>query len=159
MNADQISELSGILVPLFVCVVLPVAVILIAAWQKINQDNKRTQVLMKAIESNCDLDTDKLIEALNSSDKRKKRAPRERLSQRLMRGCICSGIGVVLLAIALINYCSGLEFSSDPVCLTSIIGGILLAVGISYLIVYRTFRNQISQMEAETVEVTVKEVD
>lgn len=38
-----------ILVPIFVCVVLPVAVVLITSLTKINSDNRRTQIIIKAI--------------------------------------------------------------------------------------------------------------
>ena len=40
--------MQDILVPIFVCVVLPVAIVFAAA---INNDNKRAKVLIKAIDS------------------------------------------------------------------------------------------------------------
>ena len=46
------EELVTILVPIFLCVVLPVAIVAIIYWEKINSTNKRTQVLIKAIEAN-----------------------------------------------------------------------------------------------------------
>ena len=62
--------MAQILVPIFVCVVLPVAIIAIIFGASINSDNKRSQVLIKAIESNCDIDADKLAEALQKPKKR-----------------------------------------------------------------------------------------
>ena len=56
--------MEGILVPIFICVVLPVAIVAIIYWERVNNDNKRTQVLIKAIEANNDIDADKLAEAL-----------------------------------------------------------------------------------------------
>ena len=56
--------MTATLVPIFVCVVLPVAVVAIIAATKMNNDNKRSKVLIKAIESNCGIDADNLAEAL-----------------------------------------------------------------------------------------------
>ncbi len=39
------------LVPIFVCVVLPVMIVLIIQGSKILKDNNRTRLLMRAIES------------------------------------------------------------------------------------------------------------
>ena len=56
--------MTAILVPIFVCVVLPVAIVAIVFAAAMNNDNKRAKVLIKAIESNCGIDADKLAEAL-----------------------------------------------------------------------------------------------
>ena len=47
-----------VLVPIFVCVVLPVAIVGIYYWSQINDENKRAEILMKAIEANCGPETD-----------------------------------------------------------------------------------------------------
>lgn len=56
-------------IPFGVCVVLPIAIVLIVFLTKINSDNKRAQVLIKAIESNNDINTDKLVEAMQNQKK------------------------------------------------------------------------------------------
>ena len=58
--------MQQILVPIFVCVVLPVAIVAIVFAAAINNDNKRSKVLIKAIESNCGINADKLAEALQN---------------------------------------------------------------------------------------------
>ena len=57
------------LVPIFVCVVLPIAIVLIVSLAKMNADNKRTQIILKAIEANRDVDTEKLIESMKKPEK------------------------------------------------------------------------------------------
>ena len=47
-----------VLVPIFVCVVLPVAIVGIYYWSQINAENKRAEILMKAIAANCGPETD-----------------------------------------------------------------------------------------------------
>lgn len=129
-----------ILVPIFVCVVLPVAVVLITSLTKINSDNRRTQIIIKAIESDNSIDADKLAESLRKPQK----TPREILNLRLLRGCIFSFIGLALIIVGFANLACGSEFSSDPVTVPLLFGGTSLAVGASYLIVYFVTRKQIN---------------
>ena len=88
--------MQQILVPIFVCVVLPVSIVLIAALTKMNADNKRSQTIIKAIESkgNDNVDIARLIESLNpQSDKNQKSSSIELLYRHLLRGCIFSLCG------------------------------------------------------------------
>lgn len=138
--------LSSILVPIFVCVVLPVSIVLITALNKMNDVNKRSQVIIKAIEANKDVDTDKLIESL----KKPQKTAAEIRSSRLLRGCIYSFIGVGLAIVGIVNLATGSEFSADPVTVPFICAAISLALGISYLIVYYVTRNQVDDNTPES---------
>ena len=131
--------MTATLVPIFVCVVLPVAVVAIIAATKMNNDNKRSKVLIKAIESNCGIDADKLAEALQMP----KKTAREILNNRLLLGCIFSFVGLALCIVGIVSLCMGTEFSADPVTVPLVFGGASLAVGLSYLVVYLVTRKQI----------------
>ena len=133
--------MAQILVPIFVCVVLPVAIIAIIFGASINSDNKRSKVLIKAIESNCDIDADKLAEALQKP----KKTALEILNLRLLRGCIFSLVGIAVCIIGIIAYSMGMEFQTDAVTVPLIFGGISLAIGLSYLVVYFVTRKQINK--------------
>lgn len=133
--------MAQILVPIFVCVVLPVAIIAIIFGASINSDNKRSKVLIKAIESNCDIDADKLAEALQKP----KKTALEILNLRLLRGCIFSLVGIAVCIIGIIAYSMGMEFQADAVTVPLIFGGISLAIGLSYLVVYFVTRKQINE--------------
>lgn len=136
--------MSEVLVPIFVCVVLPVAIVLIVFLASMNSDNKRAKIIIKAIEANNMIDADKLSEALQKP----KKTARELLNARLLRGCIFSLVGLFLCIIGIANYCAGSDFSSDPVTVSLILGGASIAVGISYLIVYFVTRKQIENPES-----------
>lgn len=127
------------LVPIFICVVLPVAIVGIIAATKINNDNKRSKVLIKAIESNCNIDADKLAEALQKPRK----TARQVLNNRLLLGCIFTLIGLVLITIGVLSLCMDAGFADDPVTVPLIFGGASFAIGLSYLIVYFVTRKQI----------------
>lgn len=131
--------LVKILVPIFICVVLPVAIVGIVFAASMNSDNKRAKVLIKAIESNCNIDADKLAEAM----RKPKKSAREILNQRLLMGCIFSFVGVALCILGLVSYCTGQGFNSDPVTIPLMFGGASLAIGLSFLVVYFVTRKQV----------------
>lgn len=133
--------MSGVLVPIFICVVLPIAVVLITALTKMNADNRRTQVIIKAIEANNDIDADKLADSL----KKPQRTPLELLNLRLLRGCIFSFIGLALAIVGIVNLANGALASSDPVTVPLMFGGASLAIGLSYVVVYFVTRKQINR--------------
>ena len=83
-------DLVPILVPLGVCVALPVLIVWIVFRTIKNNDDKRAEVLIKAIEANNGIDADKLAEALTKPRK----SPRQLLTLRLLRGCIFTFIGI-----------------------------------------------------------------
>lgn len=137
--------MSNVLVPIAVCMVLPIAIVLIVALTKMNGDNKRTQIIIKAIEANNNVDADKLVESLKKTNK----TPHEVLSLRLLRGCIFSLVGLGLIIVGLFNLINGTPFNSDPVSVPFVFGSASIAVGISYLIVYLVTRKQLKNTEGK----------
>lgn len=129
-----------ILVPISICVVLPVAIVLIIFMTAMNSDNKRAKVLIKAIEANNNIDADKLAAALAKPRK----TPLEILNKRLLRGCMFTFTGIALIIVALVSLASGTEFANDSVTVPMILGGALLAIGLSYLVVYFVTRKQVN---------------
>lgn len=129
-----------ILVPIFVCVVLPVSIVAIYYGASINSEDKREKVLIKAIESNSGIDADKLVQALTKPRK----TAREILNLRLLKGCIFTFIGLGLTITGLLSWIDGSQFKEDPVTVPMLLGSASLAVGLSYLIVYFVTRKQIN---------------
>lgn len=41
--------MADILIPIFICVVLPVAIVFLYVWKQVNADNKRSAILMEAV--------------------------------------------------------------------------------------------------------------
>lgn len=131
--------MEDILVPIFICVVLPVAIVLIVFGSEVLRDRTRAKVLTEAIRANANIDTDKLAEALGG-DKKKSRTPRELLNLRLLRGCIFALAGVALCLLGLFMY----EDDKEDIFGMLITGGICLAIGVAYLIVYFSSRGQVN---------------
>lgn len=136
---------TATLVPIFCGCVLPIVIVLIISLRKMNEASKRSQIIIKAIEANKDVDTDKLIESLKEPHK----TQQEILNARLLRGCMFSLIGVALAIVGIVNLSTGYSFNDDPVTVPFVFGGISLAIGISYLIVYFVTRKQVFPSEEE----------
>lgn len=128
-----------ILVPIFVCVVLPVAIVGIYYWSQINAENKRAEILMKAIEANCGPDADKLAEALQKPRK----TAREILNLRLLRGCMFTFVGFGLCVVGIVSLCLGYKYMPESFNTLLVFGAPILAIGISYLVVYFVTRKQV----------------
>lgn len=125
-----------ILVPIFCGAILPMVIVFIVSMRNKNSDNKRAEIMIKAIESGEEIDMDKLAEALGKP----KRTPLEVLNGRLLRGCMFSLVGAALVIL----YIIWPEANSDSRISVLFLGAISAAVGIAYLIVYFVTRGQIS---------------
>lgn len=126
------------LVPISVAVVLPVLIVWIVFRSATNKDNKNAEIIIKAIENNSIVDTDKLVKALGKRGK----TPTQLLHARLLRGCIFTFIGIAV-AICIVIKASTLpeihlRYSS------MMFSGISLAIGLAYLVVYFVTRKSVS---------------
>ncbi len=127
----------ALLIPIFICVVLPVAIVWIIFRAAMNKDNKRAEVLIKSIEASNGIDCDKLAEAMSS----RTRTPYELLNLRLLRGCIFSLVGVTLIIMNI--FLASWGHRGFPITISYIVGAVSLAVGVSYLIVYFVTRKHV----------------
>ncbi len=119
--------------PIAICVILPVAIVLIVTLGKINADNKRAAILMKALESDSGLDKDKIAELFSNS-----RQPSENATVKsLRRGCLYSLIGIGLaITVAVMAYNDSDPWQSDTVTIGTMGAVICVAVGISNIVAY-----------------------
>lgn len=124
------EELVQILIPISICVVLPVLIVWIVSRQVTNRDNKNAEIIIKAIENNSSIDADKLVEAMGKRQK----SPEQMLQARLLRGCIYTLIGIASAIMTPIMAYNNAD--ADLQTLFLVISGLSLAIGIAYLIVY-----------------------
>ncbi len=123
------GNISEVLITLLVCVILPVGIVFIINYRKINKDNQRAKILTKMIESANDIDGEKLAGLLEDEKEKKQtlKTPEEQRISRLLKGCIFTLIGLGL---------SLLVFFAEAHKNLLVIGSISAAIGISFLIVY-----------------------
>lgn len=125
MEFEVLQFSEQVLLPIFICVILPISIILILSYGKIYREKQRTKILIKAIENNADIDVKKLSEAFAA--KKQNKTPREILHTRLLRGCIFALVGI---AVALYEL---LYSDNDRLLLVSFC---MIGAGTANLIVY-----------------------
>jgi uncharacterized integral membrane protein len=117
-----------------------------------NATNKKTEIMLKAIESGATIDANFFRE--NHGGKTIK----ERLLRRLAGGCIFTLIGIVFTIIGFVNKSMlTANMSLDSFTIPCIFGGIFLAIGIGLLIVFFVGKKMLAhEMEAEAKDIEKK---
>lgn len=147
------NALVDILVPIALGGVLPVMLLWLFIRPRMNETNKRTQIILAAIEKNPDMD----LEAFLKKIEPKQKLLKEKLLTKLLWGCIISFCGALIIGTGIYIIVNDLGGLSDaPVFI--IIGSIILAVGISFLINFAVGKKILSkEIEAEEKALTTKE--
>lgn len=127
---EILDDLVNTLIPISICCLLPLGIIWLYYRAQMNKENKRTEIIMKALESNSNIDTDSLVKALENTSQ----TPQGIRYARLQRGCQYTLLGIALCVVFFIS--NGMEIDSDMAFLMIFAGAASIAVGISYLIVY-----------------------
>lgn len=134
--------MDKILVPIFICVVLPVTIVWLITRARQNETNRKTEVILKAIEAGATVDANLFK---NSKDSL---TIKERLLKRLTGGCIFSLMGVVFTIIGLVN--RNMALDNDAFTIPVLFGGIFFAIGVAHLVVFYVGRKMLAkEMEAE----------
>lgn len=141
-------DLIDVLIPIAVCVVLPVLIVWFVSRVRQNETNRKAEIMLKAIENGVTLDP----QMFKMNDK-KKASIKKDLLDKLTGACITSLMGTAFLT-------AGLLFAFHPVwrvfispSLLIVAGGVMLAVGIGLFISYFTGKKMLAkEIEAEEKE-------
>ncbi|MCH5229237.1 MAG: hypothetical protein J1F12_04500 [Muribaculaceae bacterium] len=121
-----------IVVPVCVCVILPIAIVWIVFNSIINRTNKKTLIILEAIKNNPTTDTKHLLESFRKTDT----DPYINLARKLLRGSIFTLLGIAFAFLGAFGGSEKFELFSWVAC------GVFGAVGIGFLITYWfTFKN------------------
>ncbi|MDE6534714.1 MAG: hypothetical protein K2K82_01745 [Muribaculaceae bacterium] len=133
------QDITNLIIPICVCVVLPISIVWIVMRTAQLRDRQRTDIILKAIETNNSIDANQLTEALSKPHKAP-RTPHQQLNLRLTIGSIFTLFGVMLTGLTV---CAIIE---EPVlgCIMSIFCMAFLSIGIGFLISYYSMRKQIN---------------
>ena len=105
--------------------VLPIIIVWLVTRKQINETNKRTEIMMSALEKNPDVNVAEWLDKL--APEKKGKLLKEKLMTKLTWGIIC-----LILGIGTIVYGACSSFASSMP--TFLGGGALLAVGIALLV-------------------------
>lgn len=128
-----------IIVPLSICVVLPVAIVWIVFNSITNRNNRQSDIIIEAIRNNPNVNPEKLFEIFNKKDV----TPWIDLNRKLLRGSIFTLLGVTFALISFIV--------ADPAwwIVFWVACGVFGSVGIGFLIAYLFGYKNINRLMAE----------
>ena len=138
-------HLDQILIVLGCGCVLPIMVVWFMIRESINKTNKRTQIVLAAIEKNPDMDLEELMTKISP----KKKLLKEKLLTKLLWGGIILLVGFCILACGLwIDWKGGMP--TDTLFMVYSFGGILFAIGLAFIINYLVGKKMLTkEMEIE----------
>ena len=118
--------------------------------KKMNETNKRTQIVLAAIEKNPEMDIEEIMKKISPKPKLLK----EKLLTKLLWGCLATLLGFGLIAFGIYlgaNHLGGTDDQFFSVCF----GLIALGVGIAFMINYFVGKKMLAKdIEAEEKSVT-----
>ncbi len=122
------------LVPLGICVILPIIVISLAMKTRRHEMDKKTEVMLKAVENGAQLDPAFFESAAKVGCKEK--TVKDKLAGFLITACITSGIGLLIGIVSVVFMAIKVDLNPAAILLLMIPCAILLGVGIAFFIVY-----------------------
>lgn len=138
--------MEDILVPIFICVVLPVAIVWLIARTRQNETNRKAEIMLKAIESGAQVDMNQF-----NTQKKSPKTLKQELLDKLTGACVTTFMGIAFLIWAFIGYYNP-EFTDGRLFnrLAPVTGGVLFAIGIGLFISYFVGKKMLAkEIEAE----------
>ena len=127
--------MEDILLPIFMCVVMPVAIVWLVMRAKQNETNKMAEIMLKAIEAGIPLDPD----FFKTQTRTLQKSLKERQLGWLTSACILIALGLgSILVGAIIILINNWTYDTAPTAysLLTFAGGLVLVIGIALLVVY-----------------------
>ena len=145
MNPVTLGTLTAIIVPLGIVVVLPIVIAYITYKKKQHETNKRSEIVMAAIEKNSDIDEQEFLSKLNPPQKTYKERMLDKLHQEILWGTICLiGGAVCIIATVTTSFINGYE--GMDIGFLAIFGIVPLATGIGLLVAYKSGKKSLNQV-------------
>lgn len=140
-----INDLIEALIPIGICVVLPIIVVRLITLERVNRDNMRKDIILAALEKNTDIDVEEMMKKLNGP----KKLLKEKLMTKLLIGSIMVSFSI-LVYVAMFVYMFYIGFQKDMFFALSFAAVPSLAIGIAFLINYFIGKRMLAkEMEAE----------
>ena len=137
MNFEDLTEL---LVPIGICVALPISIVYLILKRKIISENNKKEIILAALEKNADVNIEELVKKTSAPDKLLK----EKLLKKLQWGLM-----TIVLSIGLFIYAIFVGDAGE-LKLYVIWSVGLLAIGVSLLFTYLMGKKMLAkEMEAE----------
>ena len=138
------SNITGLLISLGICVVLPIMVVWLTQRSKLKAEQNRKDIILAALDKNANINIEDLVKQMNRPNKLIK----EKLLRKLQLGLIFTLIGIALVVTEIVLLSVGY---GDDECVPYIVVGAMLTLGgIPFLISYFVGKKLLArEMEAE----------
>ena len=127
--------MEDIILPIFMCVVMPVAIVWLVMRAKQNETNKMAEIMLKAIEAGIPLDPD----FFKTQTRTLQKSLKERQLGWLTAACILIALGLGSILVGAISILiNNWTYDTAPTAysLLTFAGGLVLVIGIALLVVY-----------------------
>lgn len=129
--------MENILIPISICVVLPVMIVWLVSRRRQNETNRKTEIMLKMIESGSVIDPNLFME------QHPKKTIKERLFRPLAVGCV-----FLFADLAIMLICGRYSIEAEDSAILT--GAILTATGLALLVAFLVGYKLLSkEMEAE----------
>lgn len=128
------------LVPLGICVILPIIVISLAMKTRRHEMDKKTEVMLKAVENGAQLDPAFFESAAKVGCREK--TVKDKLMGWLIAGCITAGIGILLCIVSILIIVNA-DVDDPAIYMILIPSAVLIATGIAFFVAYFTGKKKI----------------
>lgn len=128
------EEIVALFIPIGIGVVLPIMIVWLNVKGKNHQIDKKTEIILKAIENGQEVDP----ELFSEPNDEKFGATKKMLVNRLQTGVIFSLLGLVFIL------CSFFDLTMIPNNFQVLLGGIILALGAGFLVAFFVGRKMLA---------------
>lgn len=115
--------MEDILIPISICVVLPVMIVWLVSKRRQNETNRKTEIMLKMIESGGVIDPNLFME------QQSRKTIKERLFRPLAIGCVFLFAGLAILLIC--GY-----YSTEAKEMAILAGAVSTAIGLALLVAF-----------------------
>lgn len=130
------KELIAAIVPIGICVVLPIIIVWIIMQNKKNNTNRRTEIILAAIEKNPDIgNMEEILKQITPPQPTFREKMLRKLHGEMMWGSTMTLLGVALL-IAIIAWVSYGNYAPGDIAALGVMCAACLATGLGMLIAY-----------------------
>ena len=142
------NNLIDNLIPIGVCVVLPIFIVWLNLRAKMNETNRKAEVMLKAIEAGKEVDADYF------KPEGKAKTVKGQLLGKLTGACITFLIGALVMTIVLCMSAQG-KIDSEETLGFGVFSGIMIAIGVALFISFFVGRKMLAkEMEAEEMRLS-----
>lgn len=150
LNIDSvyvIEEFGDIIKPILILVVLPITIFWLYLRNRKDENEKRTQIVMAAIEKNGEIDVQEFFKNLNKPRKTVREKLVMQLHWELLLGGIFTVFGlVVFIALGVMSLVGGLV-DQNVIAMSCFWGIPTLALGAGLLIAYFSGRKMMKELK------------